>query len=218
MSADTVIQKIEEKAKREVSEILEEGQARAEARHKEITGEAAKKAQKILQEAKDSAARQARSTVQKAELDARIQTLNLKRKLLDEVKTNAGDAFRKMPEADWAKLYTKLVLEACMPGEVGVCVPESEAKRYQDPEFCKKNGLEGKGTLLEYWSALLTEKAGEPCGLFLTDYFADFEGGLRLCGKEYDIDLSYDALLSEVFEKNEKALADCLFETGEDAR
>lgn len=40
------------------------------------------------------------------------------------------------------------------------------------------------------------------------------KGGVILYGPEYDVDLTYEALIAAVFESHEKEIAECLFRSG----
>jgi vacuolar-type H+-ATPase subunit E/Vma4 len=51
--------------------------------------------------------------------------------------------------------------------------------------------------------------------LTLSDKDADIDTGFVLSAENYDVEFSVDAILDEVFEQNEKAIADILFNTGD---
>ena len=73
------------------------------------------------------------------------------------------------------------------------------------------------GTLLAAMEQAASDAQGAPLTLTLDENAAPIDGGFLLCGETYDMDLSLDALLSDIFEQHEKQIADCLFAAGKDA-
>ena len=73
--------------------------------------------------ARKNAGRLRQSSRQQATLSARIEGLGQKHRCLDQVRARArGDA--ELDDARWAALFTKLVLETPIPGEVEVQIPQ----------------------------------------------------------------------------------------------
>ena len=136
-----------------------------------------------------------------------------KHRCLDEVREVVKAEIKTFDDTRWTDLFTSLVLETPIPGEVEVRIPRQDAARYADPSYCEKYlaGFQLSGSLLEGWSTLLTQRYQQPHVLRLAEEYADIDGGLLLCGGEYDLNLSLDALLDELFDTHEKEIADKLF-------
>ena len=211
--AGTILNKIRQKAEAEVQAIHQDSEEKADALRAAILKEADKRAKEILATAEKNASQVRQSSRQQATLSARIAQLDQKHRCLDEVCTCAKEAMQNLDDAQWAVLFTKLVLETPIPGEVEVRVPQQDAARYKDPAYCDKylSGYQVSGSLLEGWGTLLTQRYQQSHTLRLAEEYADIDGGLLLCGKEYDLNLSFDALLTELFESHEKEIADILF-------
>ena len=73
MSANTVIQKIQEKAQAQCDEILENGKQKADAAREAILKDGKAKADGILEKAREDAAMLLRAGAQQASLDSKIQ-------------------------------------------------------------------------------------------------------------------------------------------------
>lgn len=213
MSAENVIRKIEEKASAEAEEILEQGRKKASKAENDILEDAKRRASDILTEAKKNADGLLRGIKQQEELNVRIDEINEKRRILEKQKEAAEQELGKSDRKSWMKLYTRLICENAAPGTVYVQVSSEEAGKYSGNGFCREAVGEAI-SILDYWSAAASEKCGEKVTFLLDKNFAKISGGVILCGENYDVDLSVEALLKEVFEENEKKIADCLFDTG----
>lgn len=212
MSAETVIKKIQDKAAAEAEAIMNAGNAEAEALRASIMGEAQKKADEITNRNKAQTDMLLKGSRQQAELDNRISYLNYQHELLANTKEAAKKEMAKYDDKKWGALYTKLVSEYAMNGNVTIQVAPQDMKKFTNKDFAK-SAFGDKGLLTEYWAKKLSKERGEDVSFTVCDEPADIEGGIILCGENYDIDLSYDAVLDEVFEQNEKEIADCLFGT-----
>lgn len=217
MSADTVIKKIQDKAAAEADAITKAGKDEADALRASVMAEAQKKADAIVQRGKAQADMILRGTNQQAELDNKIGYLNCKHELLDKLREAAKQELTKYDNKKWGNLYTKLVLENAMSGEITIQASKKDLAKFSDKSFCTKTFNE-KGLLAEYWSKLLTDKRNESVSIAVSGEPVDIDGGIILCGENYDIDLSFDAILDEVFEQNENEIAGCLFGTKASAK
>lgn len=211
--AGTILRKIQEKAEAEAEAIRQDSAEKAETLRASILKEADRRAREILDAARKNAGQIRQSSRQQATLSARIEGLGQKHRCLDQVRALAKGEMQNFDDARWAALFTKLVLETPIPGEVEVQIPQKDLARYEDRQYCEKYlpGYKLSGSLLEGWSTLLTQRYQQPHILRLAEEYADIDGGLLLSGSEYDINLSFDALLSELFESHEKEIADRLF-------
>ncbi|MDD4125017.1 MAG: V-type ATP synthase subunit E family protein [Eubacteriales bacterium] len=199
MSAETVVKKIEEKASAEVEAIKASAAQKAEQIRNAIKSEAERKARDILSNAGLQAELTVKRADQQARLERRISNLDFMHELLDGVREDVKRVMLAFDGRLWAQLYTRLVGENAINGFVKVRIPEADKARYSD------------GALLQSWSDAVTAKTGIKTVMTLADEYADIDGGLILCGEKYDVDLSFDAVLDEVFSNNEKAISDKLF-------
>lgn len=214
MSANTVIQKIQEKAQAQCDEILENGKQKADAAREAILKDGKAKADGILEKAREDAAMLLRAGAQQASLDSKIDCLNHKHELLQKAKSEAKAALLSYDAAEFCALALKLAQENIRGEKMRLQVPKAD--KYTSSSFYKE--ATGKdGTLLAAMEQAASDAQGAPLTLTLDKNAAPIDGGFLLCGETYDMDLSLDALLSDIFEQHEKQIADCLFAAGKDA-
>lgn len=214
MSANTVIQKIQEKAQAQCDEILENGKQKADAAREAILKDGKAKADGILEKAREDAAMLLRAGAQQASLDSKIDCLNYKHELLQKAKSEAKAALLSYGAAEFCALAIKLSKENIRGEKMRLQVPKAD--KYTSSSFYKE--ATGKdGTLLAAMEQAAIDAQGAPLTLTLDKNAAPIDGGFLLCGETYDMDLSLDALLSDIFEQHEKQIADCLFAAGKDA-
>ncbi len=195
MSAETVTKKIEEKAREAAEAIIAEANEKAEADKKAILDDAAERAQKLLEAAQQNAAIAEKGRAQSDAMNIKLGVLGTKRNMLDLAKAEAKAKLAKMDEAEFVKVFSKYLADSELSGEF-VIIP-SPAHR----ALCKS-------TISQL------EKAAN-IKLTLSDKDADFDTGFMLSAENYDVEFSVDAILEEVFEKNEKDIANILFQTGD---
>ena len=111
--------------------------------------------------------------------------------------------------------------EAAGKQAVAAAATEAPASATAAPAAAKPNPafveLFGKSLLTDKGKkADLTELTGKQTVLTLAKTPADITGGVILRGEIYDIDLSSESVVAEMFANNEKAISDKLF--GEGAR
>ena len=197
MSAETVINKINEKARSEAEAILSEGRAKADEAKRAVLDEANRKAREITDRSSAQGELTVKSARLQAELDNKIGNLNRRHELLGEVFEQAVKAMEVLDDAAWEELYTRLVIENASAGSVNLAVPPAYASKYTKE-------------LLEKWNGLASERLGEKVEFILkTD--ESVESGLVLQSESFDIDLTYRSVLSEIFEAQKKQISDCLF-------
>ena len=214
MSANTVIQKIQEKAQAQCDEILENGKQKADAAREAILKDGKAKADGILEKAREDAAMLLRAGAQQASLDSKIDCLNYKHELLQKAKSEAKTKLLSYGAAEFCALAIKLSKENIRGEKMRLQVPKAD--KYTSSSFYKE--ATGKdGTLLAAMEQAASDAQGAPLTLTLGENDAPIDGGFLLCGETYDMDLSFDALLSDIFEQHEKQIADCLFAAGKDA-
>ena len=205
MATNKIVFKIEEEAAAEVAVILAEAKKKADASAKKIIDEAHAKAQEIQEESLLDAKEAAHRQELIAELEARKNSLDSKRQILEEAYNLAAKELAQLTDEKWKKLIVAIVNNASVTGQEQLCVPAKDLDKY-------KNGL-----LLEINAALAAKgKKGE---LTLAEERAPFTDGVLLIGKNSDVDCSFATILQEMRRKTEREVAAILFgvEVSQDA-
>ena len=205
MATNKIVFKIEEEAAAEVAVILAEAKNKADASAKKIIDEAHAKAQEIQEESLLDAKEAAHRQELIAELEARKNSLDSKRQILEEAYNLAAKELAQLTDEKWKKLIIAIVNNASVTGQEQLCVPAKDLDKY-------KNGL-----LLEINAALAAKgKKGE---LTLAEERAPFTDGILLIGKNSDVDCSFATILQEMRRKTEREVAAILFgvEVSQDA-
>ena len=205
MATNKIVFKIEEEAAAEVAVILAEAKKKADASAKKIIDEAHAKAQEIQEESLLDAKEAAHRQELIAELEARKNSLDSKRQILEEAYNLAAKELAQLTDEKWEKLIIAIINNASVTGEEKLCVPAKDFAKYQ-------NGL-----LLEINAALAAKgKKGE---LTLAEERAPFTDGILLIGKNSDVDCSFATILQEMRRKTEREVAAILFgvEVSQDA-
>ena len=205
MATNKIVFKIEEEAAAEVAVILAEAKKKADASAKKIIDEAHAKAQEIQEESLLDAKEAAHRQELIAELEARKNSLDSKRQILEEAYNLAAKELAQLTDEKWKKLIVAIDNNASVTGQEQLCVPAKDLDKY-------KNGL-----LLEINAALAAKgKKGE---LTLAEERAPFTDGILLIGKNSDVDCSFATILQEMRRKTEREVAAILFgvEVSQDA-
>ena len=205
MATNKIVFKIEEEAAAEVAVILAEAKKKADASAKKIIDEAHAKAQEIQEESLLDAKEAAHRQELIAEREARTNSLDSKRQILEEAYNLAAKELAQLTDEKWKKLIVAIVNNASVTGQEQLCVPAKDLDKY-------KNGL-----LLEINAALAAKgKKGE---LTLAEERAPFTDGILLIGKNSDVDCSFATILQEMRRKTEREVAAILFgvEVSQDA-
>lgn len=195
MSAETVTTKIEEKARLAADEILTEARKKADSDRKVILDDAALRVEKMLEGAKQNAEIAEKGRAQTDAMNIKLGILDTKRQIINEAKNEAKAKLINMSGEDFIKIFTKYISTSELSGEFEL-IPSAVHR-----DFCK-------GAI----------KSFEKCAdikIKLSKADADIDSGFILSSDEYDVEFSLDAVLDEVLEENEKAIADILFETGD---
>ena len=205
MATNKIVFKIEEEAAAEVAAILAAAKTKADASAEKIIEEAHIKAQEIREESLLAAKEAAHRQELIAELEARKNSLDSKRQILEEAYNLAAKELAQLTDEKWKKLIVAIVNNASVTGQEQLCVPAKDLDKY-------KNGL-----LLESNAALAAKgKKGE---LTLAEERAPFTDGILLIGKNSDVDCSFATILQEMRRKTEREVAAILFgvEVSQDA-
>ena len=202
MGAETVIKKIEEKAAAECEAIRASAAAKAEQLKNSILAEAEAKANSVIENENEKARLLLMRGKQQSTLEKRIRTLDHRHTLIDGIKAETLSRLNGETAENKLLLYTRYVENSGISGKVTVSAAENELPLYRD------------GRVLQLWSKRLSELTGADTVLTLDETPAEISGGVILRGEIYDIDLSSEAIVEEVFANNEKAISDKLFGEG----
>lgn len=195
MSAETVINKIEEKAKEASLEIIKEAEAQAQKTRETIIEDANMRKKKIIASARQNAEITKKGILQSAELNSSLLALKTKREAMEEVKKEAKKRILEADEKAIVSLFIKHLKDSKLEGSFEV-IPSPAHK-----------------AVIEKNIDALMENAGVT--LTLSEKLANIDAGFILSCEIYDIDFSIDNIINEAFEKNEKTVHNILFETGE---
>ena len=134
MSAEKIIQKIEQDAAQEADTIRAGAQEKAAASREAILAAARAKAVAIAEAAKDASEEAQRRQLLIAGLEARKNTLSAKRAVLDEAFSMALDQLYNLDLGRWKALIVRIVAESSDTGDETLRVPAADLPRYT-PEF-----------------------------------------------------------------------------------
>ncbi|MGL5206284.1 MAG: V-type ATP synthase subunit E family protein [Acidaminococcaceae bacterium] len=197
MATNKIVFKIQEEAAAEAAAILAAAKTKADASAAKIIEEAHIKAEEIREESLLAAKEAAHRQELIAELEARKDSLDSKRQLLDEAYLLAAKELAQLTDEKWKKLIIAIVNNASVTGTEKLCVPAKDFAKY-------KNGF-----LLEI-NADLTAN-GKKGQLSLAEETAPFADGILLIGKNSDVDCSFATILQEMRRKTEREVATILF-------
>jgi V/A-type H+-transporting ATPase subunit E len=149
MEAQQVIEKILADAKAEAEKIKQQVQEKLNAEQAKLDEQLDEYNKQTQTLAKKSAGDEKLHILAAARMDIAKQLLAEKRKILDEVFEQAQNRLKKLPDAEFRKLMTKLMLDAVEAGDEEVIVDKNEA-RIDDKFISQINqqlGPEKKGKL-----------------------------------------------------------------------
>lgn len=195
MSAQTVTAKIEEKARASAQAIIAEANKKAEKDAKAIIDDAMARVQKMLDSAKQNAEIAEKGRAQADAMTIKLGVLSLKKELLANARNTAKAKLMQMTDAEFTSIFSKYLCESELAGEFEL-IPSTAHRKLAEKA---KPKLEK--------SANITLK--------ISSKDADVDSGFILSCDDYDVVFSLDAILDDIFEKNEKAIADTLFNTGD---
>lgn len=197
MASNKITAKIHEESLAEVQTIMAEAQKKADASVAKINAAAKAKAEEIKIQAKADAEEAGRRQILIAELESRKNALNSKREVLEEAFKAAEVKLQHLPQADWEKLITKLVVMGAETGNEKLCVSAADKAKFDSSFLAKLNAA--------------VTAAGKAGKLTLSERVGKFSGGIVLEGKTSDYDASFPTLLKLVRNKYEHDVAAILF-------
>jgi V/A-type H+-transporting ATPase subunit E len=196
MEAKQVVDKILADAKAEAEKIKKQTKANEAAEQAKLNEQLDeyKKQTEVL--AKKAGEDERSHILAAARMDIAKQLLAKKRKILDEVFEQARQQLQNLPEQEYRKLCTKLILEAVETGDEEVVVDRNEQRISQDliHQVNQQLSSNGKGELK------------------LSDQRQDIGGGFILKRGQIKTNVSLDVLLEQARKELEIDLAKELFE------
>lgn len=191
MSANTVIQKIQEKAAAQCAEIERDGEQKAAAIREKIAADTDKRIADLQAQTAVRAELILRAAAQQAASDNKIAVLNHKDKLLKEARQAAKAAMLALPDSERRALLEKWITESLDGNAAELHFSERDAQLF------------------------VASKKDFGKAVTLGSIDREIDGGLILSTEQYDIDLSFDAVLDMIFEEHEAAFSESLFRINE---
>lgn len=209
MGAEAILEKIRKNAEEEAAALAKQGEEKAEAAAGKIRADAEAEAAAILENARQRAEELEKRERLMAGLQIRKNTLAARRAVMDEAFSLAGEQLADLPKERWEALITRLLLEAAETGAEIMEVPAADREKY---EWTPEGNLPiiGEKSFFKRLNAALKE-SGREGKLTLADAPANVNGGFRLMGAVYDVDASFDALLSQAREDWEQEIYRILY-------
>lgn len=209
MGAEAILEKIRKNAEEEAAALAKQGEEKAEAAAGKIRADAEAEAAAILENARQRAEELEKRERLMAGLQIRKNTLAARRAVMDEAFSLAGEQLADLPKERWEALITRLLLEAAETGAEIMEVPAADREKY---EWTPEGNLPiiGEKSFFKRLNAALKE-SGREGKLTLADAPANVIGGFRLMGPVYDVDASFDALLSQAREDWEQEIYRILY-------
>lgn len=199
MAANKIISKIQEDASKEKETILAAAKEKAAAATNRTLAQAREQVDTINAQAQSEAEEIGRRQVLIAELESRKKTLASKRSVMEKVFAQVETNLLALPQAQWEKLITDIVLTGSVTGQEILHVPAADVDKYKNGFLAKLN-------------AALTAQ-GKAGHLTLSEKPSKFKGGVELEGTTTDFDGSFEAILKDVRQKQERQVATLLFGT-----
>ncbi|MGN0570954.1 MAG: V-type ATP synthase subunit E [Candidatus Fimenecus sp.] len=191
MSASTVIQKIEEKAAAQCTEIQKDGAQKAAEIREKIAADTAKRLADLQAQTDMRAELILRAAAQQAASDNKIAVLNHKDALLKDARKAAKEQMLSLPDNERRALLEKWITENCDGYATELHFSEHDAQLF------------------------VSSKKDFGKNVTIGSIDKEIDGGLILSTAQYDIDLSFDAVLDMIFEQHEAQFAKCLFSENE---
>jgi V/A-type H+-transporting ATPase subunit E len=196
MEAEQVVEKILADAKAEAEKIAKQAREKEAAEQAKLAEQLDRHKKQTEVLAKKAGEDEKSHVLAAARMDIAMQFLAEKRKILDEVFEQARKQLHKLPDDQYRKLCTKLMLEAVETGDEEVVVDTNENRI--DQEFIKQVNRE--------------LDPGYKGNLRLSDERQDLGAGFILKRGKIKTNVSVDVLLNQARKELEIDLAKELFE------
>lgn len=204
MSANTVIEKINAKAKLETEKLLSESKENAKILEEGIIKVAKKKAEEIIALAKSDVDNYRDTQNLNASLEQRKNNLAIRKKLINDIYEIAVSELNNMDDNTLLNFSKAIILKECMSGNVNILVGEKHFDRYK---------LIFSSELKEI-SNELEKKHNLACNLTLKP--SEFnQMGFILEGEKFDIDARFENIVENIKQECERQISNILFKVKE---
>jgi V/A-type H+-transporting ATPase subunit E len=180
MNIDAILERIGEDARQFAARVLDTARENAEKLRVQADEELARAREEARRDAERDAAELRDRMLRMAALEARKDTLAMKREMIDEAFAQALDALRALPQDKARRLHIQLLLEAAGGGEQ-LAVAEKDAALFDESFFVEANAA--------------LEAAGRVGGLRLSPEHRALDGGFVLEQGGMEIDCTYASVL-----------------------
>ena len=198
MSENALISKIIKKAEAERDAILSEGDEKIRRLTKEANDASEDRCAALLASAEADAADILRTGALTDQLDRRKCILHAKKEAIDAAFDLALHKLTALSKEDHLRLMRSLIAGNAPAGNFLLKIPEKDRALYT-PDVLRD---------LEH---AVSEKTGAAVSIGLCEESANITGGAVIVFDAYDIDLSFEEILSLTREKTEAEIADILF-------
>lgn len=196
MALEDIIKKINEEADKSVASIMHESRQKAKDVLSSAKGDAKKQTEKIFSAKQQDAHKEKTYILSQANMSARINILQKKQQVIDQVFDKAKEHFEKMDQDSYGQLIAKMLLH-CAFGDEEVVVWEKDKRVNQAL-------IDGVNSQLK--------KQNKPGDLKLSFSKELIESGFVLKGKSVVIDNSFPAVLEQLRPALLQDLSRILFE------
>mgnify|MGYP003794074099 CR=1 FL=1 len=205
----SIYEKIEKKGQSDAQEITRLGKLKAKQLEETILGQAQDLINKNLSKTRERSREFLKTKITEIEQNAKQKSLLYKKELIKNVFTKALDKLKTISDDELQKLVKNLILSEKINGDEIIQVNS------QDYELYLRNfSSKAKGDLV-VMDKLNQELGSSHYNLKLSSTPANINGGFIIIGEAFDIDFSFETILSSLQEKYETEVAEKMFVEGE---
>ena len=214
--ADAEIQAIRDKAQAQAEELLAQARAQAE-----------KEKGELLARGRRSAEERKARLISAAQMEGRKMSLAAKQEVLDEAFRQALETLCSLPEEEYVKLLTRLVLEASTTGREQLIFSAADRARVGKQVVVAANEAMVKGVVPDLPEAITETKVGAFLGkvvnsaaaqitgtglLTLSEETRPIRGGFIMVDGPVEVNCAFEAMVRAQREQLEKPVAEILFQ------
>lgn len=201
----SIYEKLEQKGKLEVEEIINEAKNKAKMLQEKMMSEAKLDIQKIVDKDLIKNANLVKTKSTEIEQQAKQKILAKKKEMIDLAIKNVYHKIQNMSDNDFAKLTIKILSKETLKGNEVLKVAKHDL-----PKYIKlfTNGKLDNGV---YHLDKINQQLKKG-NLTLSNDTINIDGGFIIYGDNYDIDHSYQMMLNDLKNKYEAEIAHILFD------
>ena len=207
----SITEKIIEKAGLESAQQLETARQKADDIRKNAIRESEEAVKKIFDETRNKAAEARRCDMLMARLEARKNTLSARRTILEEAFQAAREEVSSFTGKRLEAFVSSTIESSGLSGTVRLRVPIEKTDDYKEL-FCDQNEMDNGDLILDRLSSILTIRTGRKFHVLLESMPADCKDGFVIVSDHFDVDVSVDSIISQVWEQIEPQVASLLFQ------